>query len=156
MASSVIDISGPIVDPRLPLAEFSPAYLALQKSEAVNCLSTGKTISGLPAPTLAIIDASTCLQHISAQCSLILIHYFFQPFAYYAIEVIRAIAKDTLILAWWTAPAGALLRLFGPASVGGMADPSVETPEGRSVMKSKIFTQEKFEVRMHRILTNEC
>ncbi|KAJ3985019.1 hypothetical protein F5890DRAFT_1553520 [Lentinula detonsa] len=119
----VLDISGAILDPRLPLAGFELADAALQKGEAVTCRSSGKTIANLPAPTLGIID----------------------PFTVYAIEAIRVIAKGTPILAWWTAPARALLPLLGPSSIGGMANPSIETLDGRAAMKAKIFARKEFE-----------
>ncbi|KIK61796.1 glycosyltransferase family 1 protein [Collybiopsis luxurians FD-317 M1] len=120
---NVIDISGPIPDPRIPPQGFAPAYAALYKSEAVTCLSTGETISGLSPPTLAIID----------------------PFCFYAVEAVRGISNDIPLLSWWTAPVGALLRLLGPPSLGGIAEPSLETPEGRAALKAKIFAKEKIE-----------
>ncbi|KIK61795.1 glycosyltransferase family 1 protein [Collybiopsis luxurians FD-317 M1] len=120
---NVIDISGPITDIQAPPQGFVPGYVALYKSEAVTCLSTGETISGLSPPTLAIID----------------------PFCLYAVETVREVSKEVPILSWWTAPAGAGLRLLGPQSLGGISDPSLETPEGRAAMKAKILAGERIE-----------
>ncbi|KAJ3743562.1 hypothetical protein DFH05DRAFT_1618923 [Lentinula detonsa] len=103
----VLDISGAILDPRLPLAGFELADADLQK---------GKAAFVVPP-----------------------------PFTVYAIEAIRVIAKGTPILAWWTAPARALLPLLGPSSIGGMANPSIETLDGRAAMKAKIFARKEFE-----------
>ncbi|KAE9404995.1 UDP-Glycosyltransferase/glycogen phosphorylase [Gymnopus androsaceus JB14] len=104
------------------LESFAPAFRALYSSNPITCLTTGKTISGLPSPTLAIID----------------------PFAAYAFEAIRTVAEKSVpILAWWTSNAGALLRLLGPVHLGGVADPALETAEGRAATKQKIYAEKQ-------------
>lgn len=54
--SSIIDITGPDVDLLKPLDTFESNFQALYSSSQVTCLTTNKTINGLPRPTLAIID----------------------------------------------------------------------------------------------------
>ncbi|KAE9403761.1 UDP-Glycosyltransferase/glycogen phosphorylase [Gymnopus androsaceus JB14] len=120
---NIIDIAGPLEGPlvNLELDSFAPAFAALYSSGSLTCLTSGKTIHGYPAPTLAIID----------------------PFSAYAFEAIREIAgKNVSILAWFTSNAGSSLRLCGPAYLGGVADPALETPEGRAAMKRKIIAGE--------------
>ncbi|KAJ3782241.1 hypothetical protein GGU10DRAFT_389982 [Lentinula aff. detonsa] len=128
---NIINIAGPVVDPFQPLDAFEPNFAALYSSSSVTCLSTDRTISGLPRPTLAIID----------------------PFAGYAFECIRRIAgRSVSILAWWTSNAGSLLRLFGPGHLGGVAEPSLETAEGRSAIKKKIIAKEQ--IKWHDCIGN--
>ncbi|KAJ3980904.1 hypothetical protein F5890DRAFT_1557274 [Lentinula detonsa] len=118
---NIMDISGPDFDFMKPLLTFGPNFAALYSSGSVTCLTTKKTITGLSVPTLAIID----------------------PFAAYAFESIRAIAgNDVRILAWWTGTAGSLFRLFGPAHLGGVADPILETIEGRAATKKRLAAKE--------------
>ncbi|KAJ3726575.1 hypothetical protein C8R42DRAFT_657047 [Lentinula raphanica] len=118
----IIDIAGPSVETFEPINAFEPSFEALYSSSSITCLSSKRTISGLPAPTLAIID----------------------PFAGYAFEFIRKIAGQRFtIFAWWTSNAGALLRLLGPAHLGGVVEPSLETVEGRMATKKRIFAKEK-------------
>ncbi|KAF9052531.1 hypothetical protein BDP27DRAFT_1304456 [Rhodocollybia butyracea] len=114
---NIIDISEATDDTMKPLSLFAPTFTALYTSVAVTCKSSGKTVSGLPRPTLAIID----------------------PFASYAYEAIWAVSgKSVPIMAWWTTNAGSLLRVFGPAHLGGVAAPELETPEGRAEAKKRI------------------
>ncbi|GAW03549.1 glycosyltransferase family 1 protein [Lentinula edodes] len=118
---NIIDIAGPDFDFLKPLDTFESNFQALYSSSHVTCLTTKKTINGLPRPTLAIID----------------------PFTPYAFESIRKTAGQRVsILAWWTSNAGSLLRLLGPAHLGGVAEPALETSEGRAEMKEKIFAGE--------------
>ncbi|KAH7878442.1 uncharacterized protein C8R40DRAFT_1167180 [Lentinula edodes] len=119
---NIMDIAGPDFDVMKPLLTFAPSLAALCSSGSVTCLTTKKVINGLPPPTLAIID----------------------PFAAYAFESIRPIAGDSIrILAWWTATAGSLYRILGPAHLGGVADPTLETVEGRAAMKKKLLEREQ-------------
>ncbi|KAF8830639.1 hypothetical protein HHX47_DHR2001054 [Lentinula edodes] len=119
---NIIDISGPDFDLLKPLDTFESNFQALYSSSHVTCLTTKKTINGLPRPTLAIID----------------------PFTPYAFEAIRKTAGQRVsILAWWTSNAGSLLRLLGPAHLGGVAEPALETAEGRAEIKRKIFAGEQ-------------
>ncbi|KAJ3758933.1 hypothetical protein EV360DRAFT_42892 [Lentinula raphanica] len=118
---SIIDIAGPSVETFEPINAFEPSFEALYSSSSITCLSSKRTISGLPAPTLAIID----------------------PFAGYAFEFIRKIAGQTFtIFAWWTSNAGALLRLLGPAHLGGkksrlavLHDPRIQAASGLTSSK---------------------
>ncbi|KAJ3857556.1 hypothetical protein EV368DRAFT_77621 [Lentinula lateritia] len=90
--NSVLDISGLIRDPRLPLMGFAPAYYYTIEGPLI-CVSSGKKIAGLLAPSLAIID----------------------PFTTHAVEAMQAMEKDLPILTWWTASAGgtpSLVRSF--------------------------------------------
>ncbi|KAJ3784842.1 hypothetical protein GGU10DRAFT_399990 [Lentinula aff. detonsa] len=123
----VLDISGAILDPRLPLAGFALAYAASSVCRRGKLSLVVPPVKQSPTYLLPLWESSM------------------QPFTAYAIEAIRVIAKDTPILAWWTAPAGALLRLLGPSSIGGMADTSIETLDGRAAMKAKIFARKEFE-----------
>ncbi|KAJ3856268.1 hypothetical protein EV368DRAFT_78865 [Lentinula lateritia] len=119
---NIIDIAGPDIDLLKPLDTFESNFQALYSSSHVTCLTTKKTINGLPRPTLAIID----------------------PFTPYAFESIRKTAGlKVSILAWWTSNAGSLLRLLGPAHLGGVAEPALETAEGRAEIKKKIFEGEQ-------------
>ncbi|KAJ3855119.1 hypothetical protein EV368DRAFT_62701 [Lentinula lateritia] len=115
---NIIDISGPLVDPFEPLHEFAPTYTAIWKSEPIACKSSGKTFSGLPRPVVAIID----------------------PFASYAWESIHATSqKKVPIITWISAPSGPYLGLCGPASFGGVADPSLETETGLNLARAQLF-----------------
>ncbi|KAF9068809.1 hypothetical protein BDP27DRAFT_1448175 [Rhodocollybia butyracea] len=110
---NVIDVAGPEVSPFEPLKEFAPAFSALCNSEPIACKSSGKVFSGLPPPAVAIID----------------------PFAPYAFESVRS--TEIPIIAWFTAPSGTLLRLFGPASLGGTADPMLDTEAGLAAARAQ-------------------
>ncbi|KAJ3972819.1 hypothetical protein EV361DRAFT_981749 [Lentinula raphanica] len=115
---NVIDVSGPDINPFEPLGEFAPAYAALWKSEPIQCKSSGQTYSALPPPTVAIVD----------------------PFAPYAYESIYATSQGKVpILTWVSGPAGAFVQIFGPASVGGHADPSLETEDGLKSARAQIL-----------------
>ncbi|KAJ3726693.1 hypothetical protein C8R42DRAFT_717551 [Lentinula raphanica] len=118
---NVMDISEPDFDFMKPLTTFGPAFATLYSSGSLTCTITQKTISGLPAPAFAVID----------------------PFTTYAFESIRAISGERVpILAWWTTTAGSLFRLLGPAHLGGVTDPALETAEGRAITKKKIVAKE--------------
>jgi hypothetical protein len=55
--SSVVDIEG--VPPEgldISYSEFAPAFAALWESKGLTCKSSGKTVTGLPRPTTAILD----------------------------------------------------------------------------------------------------
>ncbi|KAF9073099.1 hypothetical protein BDP27DRAFT_1289599 [Rhodocollybia butyracea] len=130
---NVIDISEPTSDNDMmkPLDLFAPTFTALYTSASVTCNTSGKTISGLSCPTLAIID----------------------PFTAYAYEAIRAVSGESVpILAWWTANAGSLLRVFGPPHLGGVVVPELETPEGRAETKKRIFAGEN--IQWHELVGN--
>lgn len=43
----------------MELESFAPAFAALHTSASLTCLTSGKTISGLSVPTLAIVDVSS-------------------------------------------------------------------------------------------------
>ncbi|KIK62457.1 glycosyltransferase family 1 protein [Collybiopsis luxurians FD-317 M1] len=125
----VIDVAGPAVSPFEPLAQFGPAYDALCNSEPITCKSSEQTFSELPPPVVAIID----------------------PFANYAYEHIHATPRFKIpIISWISAPAGSLLRIFGPASLGSIVDPSLDTDAGlkaarvqTSLAPSEILTEDK-------------
>jgi hypothetical protein len=53
---SVIDVQGVPQDVFAPIVEFGPAFEALWKSEGVTCKSSGRTVSGLPRPTMAFLE----------------------------------------------------------------------------------------------------
>ncbi|KAF9062782.1 hypothetical protein BDP27DRAFT_1336118 [Rhodocollybia butyracea] len=109
----VIDIVGPETNPFEQLKEFAPAFTALCNSEPITCKSSGKLLSGLPPPAVTIVD----------------------PFAPYAFESIRS--TKIPIIAWFTAPSGTLLRLFGPESLGGIADPMLDTEAGLAAARAQ-------------------
>ncbi|KAF9257353.1 UDP-Glycosyltransferase/glycogen phosphorylase [Marasmius fiardii PR-910] len=131
----VIDIPNPIKD-LTPSADpgFTDAFGRLYRSESLTCATSGKTIGpGLPKPCLAIID----------------------PFAVYAIDTIRTMAspQDLPIFCWMSAPAGPLIRFFGPKSLGGMGDIAQEidsvvskTGRDRAEVEFEIFGQTTGEV----------
>jgi hypothetical protein len=54
--ASAIDIQGVVTNPMAPFTDFAPTFEALWKSEAVTCKTSGKTVQGLPRPSMAIID----------------------------------------------------------------------------------------------------
>ncbi|KAJ3744145.1 hypothetical protein DFH05DRAFT_1525159 [Lentinula detonsa] len=115
---NIIDVSGPNVNPFEPLKEFAPAYTAIWSSESILCKSSGKTFTALPPPTVAILD----------------------PFTPYAYESIYAISqKKVPIISWVSGPSGPLLRIFGPASLGGDADPSLETEAGLKLARAQLL-----------------
>lgn len=56
---SVIDIRGFVEpNPFAPLVEFRPALESLFRSEPYTCKTSGRNISGVVPPSLAIIDVS--------------------------------------------------------------------------------------------------
>ncbi|KAF9068876.1 hypothetical protein BDP27DRAFT_1326417 [Rhodocollybia butyracea] len=112
---NVIDVAGPEVNPFVPLQEFAPAFIALCNSEPIVCKSSGKVFSGIPPPTVALVD----------------------PFTPYAFECVRA--TKVPVIAWVTAPCGPLLKIFGPASLGGMSDPILETEAGRAAARARVL-----------------
>ncbi|KIK62564.1 glycosyltransferase family 1 protein [Collybiopsis luxurians FD-317 M1] len=114
---NVIDIVGQDTNPFEPLKEFAPAYEALRDSQPLTCKSSGRTLSGLPSPSVALLD----------------------PFAAYAYEFILSVPnKKVHIIAWISAPSGPLVGLFGPPSLGGKADPFLETEAGRKKARTRI------------------
>ncbi|THU84357.1 UDP-Glycosyltransferase/glycogen phosphorylase [Dendrothele bispora CBS 962.96] len=86
----VIDISGVIINPLMPILEFEPVFKAMYRGEPIKCLATGKEYTLAP-PTVAIID----------------------PFAGYAIEAIHETTENKLpILIWASFTAGEALIEF--------------------------------------------
>ncbi|KAF9259975.1 UDP-Glycosyltransferase/glycogen phosphorylase [Marasmius fiardii PR-910] len=81
---------------------FANAFGILWRSETLTCATTGKTITGLPRPSLAIID----------------------PFAGFAFDVIRSLAstKEIPIFSFMSGPVGTFIRGFGPEKLGGPGD----------------------------------
>ncbi|KAF5368682.1 hypothetical protein D9757_010223 [Collybiopsis confluens] len=117
----IIDIAGSEIDLTKPVESFAPAFESLYSSAPITCRSSGKTIGGLPSPSLAIID----------------------PFTNYAYEAVWSISSRTVpILAWWTSNAGALIRVVGPAHLGGVAAPALESAEGRAAKKRELLARE--------------
>ncbi|THV01912.1 UDP-Glycosyltransferase/glycogen phosphorylase [Dendrothele bispora CBS 962.96] len=99
----VIDVCGPVFNPQLPLQEFELAFEALWTGKPITCLSSGKIWTGIPKPVVAVVD----------------------PFAGYAIEAVRDVTLPSEtgrlpVVAWFTAPIGPALRLFGPREIGGI------------------------------------
>ncbi|KIK52849.1 glycosyltransferase family 1 protein [Collybiopsis luxurians FD-317 M1] len=58
----ILDIAGSNFDMMKPLEAFAPAFATLYSSAPITCLSSEKTVSGLPKPTLAVIDVSSAQQ----------------------------------------------------------------------------------------------
>ncbi|KAJ4480020.1 hypothetical protein J3R30DRAFT_2566107 [Lentinula aciculospora] len=126
---NIIDVSGPEINIFEPLKEFGLAYTAIWNSEPVICKSSGRTFSGLPPPTVAVIDV--CISPPRVRSFYPMTFTISQPFAAYAYEHIHATPQMKVpIITWLSAPSGPLLRLFGPASLGGDAHPSIETEAG--------------------------
>ncbi|KAK1219088.1 hypothetical protein PQX77_018209, partial [Marasmius sp. AFHP31] len=96
---NVIDVPNPTPD-FMNNPAFAGAFKILLQSGTLTCASSGKSITGLPKPSLAIID----------------------PFAAYAFEAIRKLAPphELPIFAWMSA--SPLIREFGPESHGGKGD----------------------------------
>ncbi|KAF9257355.1 UDP-Glycosyltransferase/glycogen phosphorylase [Marasmius fiardii PR-910] len=112
---------------------FATAFEALYNSEALTCGSSGRSITGLPRPSLAIVD----------------------PFATYAIDTIRSLAspREIPIVSWMPFPIVAASRFFGPDHLGGMGDLTcridkevARTGEDPTKVGVKIFTTVKEEV----------
>ncbi|KAF5333855.1 hypothetical protein D9757_015406 [Collybiopsis confluens] len=119
----VLDIAGKEVDLMKPVDAFASSFKSLFSTGTapITCRSSGKTVGGLPPPSLAIID----------------------PFADYAYEAIWEISSWTIpIIAWWTSNAGAVIRIIGPSRLGGLAEPALETPEGRAEIKQKRLSKQ--------------
>ncbi|KAL0069043.1 hypothetical protein AAF712_003726, partial [Marasmius tenuissimus] len=96
---NVIDIPNPTPD-FMNNPAFFKAFETLSQSGTLTCASSGKSVTGLPKPSLAIID----------------------PFAAYAFDAIRTLAPphELPIFAWMSA--SPLIREFGPESHGGKGD----------------------------------
>lgn len=145
----MIDVSGPEVNLFAPLPEFAPAYAALHKSEPITCKSSGNTVSGLPPPMVAIVDVGFSFLITKKYNNL-----NHQPFAPYAFESIRATSQKTVpVITWLSAPAGPLLRLLGPVSLGGMSNAALETEAGLKEAKARVLQlQAAFTVRLNLFL----
>ncbi|KAK7034537.1 hypothetical protein VNI00_012384 [Paramarasmius palmivorus] len=109
---NVIDISGTDFNFSGSQSDFEPVFKTLWSSGSVTCLSSGKTISGLPKPCLTILGVS-CIQ---------------------ALKAARRIAgKEYPILLWMPSTARMMLRWQGPVELGGMGNLS-EKAKARASM----------------------
>ncbi|KAF8797535.1 UDP-Glycosyltransferase/glycogen phosphorylase [Phlegmacium glaucopus] len=80
---------------------YPAAYQTLYEAKPITCSVTGTTFDAVPAPSLAILD-------------------FFALPQLYATRAVTG--RSVPIIACVAAGAGALLRLFGPESMGGLGD----------------------------------
>ncbi|KAK7045957.1 hypothetical protein VNI00_006952 [Paramarasmius palmivorus] len=98
---NIINLSENREDIIAPLPEFNAAFDALWRSKPLVCLTSTRTVGGLPPPCVAVIDS----------------------FAGYAVDAIRQSAGNRIaILLWRTSPAGSILRHNGPSKYGGLGD----------------------------------
>ena len=98
-------------------------YQTLYQAKPITCSATGTTFSAVPAPCAVIIDV-----RVQSKPSIPLTHdgpflYLFQHLALTQLRVVRALSGDSVpIVIFMAAGAGAMIRLYGPESIGGQGD----------------------------------
>ena len=101
---------------------YSGAYQILHESKPVTCSITGTTFDALPAPCAAIIDVSVPSTLISTTYDRSCVSTS-QFFCLPHVQITRAISGHSVpIIACVAAGAAAIVRLFGPESIGGVGD----------------------------------
>ena len=101
---------------------YPSAYQVLYEAKPITCSVTSTTFDALPAPCAVILDVGL-LKWFGRQNTDVPLHFYFQFFAFPELRATRAISGHSVrIIACVAAGAGAILRLFGPESLGGAGD----------------------------------
>ena len=98
-------------------------YQTLYQAEPITCSATGTTFSAVPAPCAVIIDVSVWSKsYIPMTHNCPFLHPL-QHLALTQLRIVRAISGNSVpIVIFMAAGAGAMIRLYGPESIGGRGD----------------------------------
>ena len=103
---------------------YPATYQTVYQAKPITCSSTGTTFNAVPTPCAAIVDVSPLLS-ILRLTVIPTVHDCFSPFHFQhlglpQLRVIRAISGHSVpIITFMAAGAGAIIRLYGPESIGG-------------------------------------
>ena len=104
------------------LADTYPAaYQTLYQAKPITCSVTGTTFDAVPVPCAVILDVSLLMCYGRQWYEQFMIA--FQLFTIIQLRATRAISGHSIpIIACIAFGAAAIIRLFGPESIGGMGD----------------------------------
>jgi hypothetical protein len=106
---------------------YTVAYETLYEAKSITCSVTGTTFDAVPAPCAVILDVSLQMYYSRQQYQqLMIVSFYFillQFFAFPQLQATRAVSgRSVPIIACSSYGAGAMIRLFGPESMGGAGD----------------------------------
>ena len=119
------------------LADAYPAaYQTLYQAKPITCSVTGATFDAVPVPCAVILDVSLLRYHDrqSNNCDCLLCFHP-QFFALTELNATRAVSGHSVpVITCITSGAGAIIRSFGPESIGGMGDarPRIDAEAART------------------------
>jgi hypothetical protein len=123
--------------------EFAPAFAKLWNGQPVWCHATQRAISGLPRPTLAVVDVRRVTVTRRAR------HSTPQIIASYGIGNVKSIAgADCPVLSWTPLPSATILRFLGPEELGGLGDLKAKI-EAEAKRSGKAAEEVAMSVREH-------
>jgi hypothetical protein len=102
---------------------YPAAYQTLYQAKPITCSVTDTTFDSVAAPCAVILDVS--VRSTATNSSLMIRSFFiqFQFLFFPQLHATRAISGNSVpIIACVAAGAGAILRRFGPESMGGIGD----------------------------------
>ena len=99
---------------------YPAVYQSLYQAKSVTCSVTGAIFDAIPPPSAVILDVSLLMLYAQQWYQLII---YFQFFAFPQLLATRAVSgRSVPIIAFIAAGAGAIIRFFGPESIGGTGD----------------------------------
>ena len=101
---------------------YPAAYRTLYQVKPITCSITGKTFDAVPAPCAVVLDVSVLSTVIPTAHGRPFCFYF-QFFNLPQVLATRTVSGHSVpIIACVAAGAAAIIRLFGPESIGGVGD----------------------------------
>ena len=111
---------------RLFADAYPAAYQTLYEAKPITCSITGTTFDAVPPPCAVILDVSLPMYYGGQQYQQLIImpfYFYLQFFALLQLQATRAVSgRSVPVIACNAAGAGAIIRTFGPESMGGTGD----------------------------------
>jgi hypothetical protein len=105
---------------------YPAAYQTLYQAKPITCSVTGTTFDAVPVPCAAILDVSvrsTVIPSDTDRLMVVLSCSYLQFLALPQVHTTRAVSGHSVpIIACIASGAGAIIRLFGPESIGGVGN----------------------------------
>jgi hypothetical protein len=102
---------------------YPAAYQTLYEAKPITCSVTGTTFDAVPAPCAVILDVSLLMSTVDSNTKQLIIFFYlyFQYMALPQLQATRALSGRSVPIVTCVAfGAGAIIRLFGPKSMGGL------------------------------------
>jgi hypothetical protein len=110
---------------------YPTAYQTLYEAKPITCSITGTVFDALPTPCAVILDVSPVMYYdrqLYQQLMIVPFYLYIQFFAIHQLRATRAVSgRSVPIISCIAAGAGAMIRIYGPESIGGVGDIAAKT-----------------------------